>query len=155
MKLVTLKSHVHNVKKGTYTSILWERDAKTKKGCTDCVKKRVRATVRLGMNYENLSIVKAGRATGKMPTVSAGLTWGTWSEYPYFIKHTPKNSVETTYLRAYLGKGSNMQTEWYLNGRKVDKSAIAHLVLASELKETPIIDSTPITLKINDILAIG
>lgn len=155
MKLSTLRNRVYGIQKGAYTSILWERDAKTKKGCMDCVKKRVRATVRLGVNYENLSTVKTARATGSMPTVSSGLAWGKWSEYPYFIKHTPKNSVETTYLRAYLGKGSNMQTEWYLNGRKVDKSIIAPMVLSSELNNDPVLDEKPIVLKVNDILAIG
>ena len=77
------------------------------------------------------------------------------SEYPYFIKHTPKNSVETTYLRAYLGKGSHMETEWYLNGRKVDKAIIAPMVLSSELNNDPVMDEKPIVLKVNDILAIG
>lgn len=61
MKLSTLRNRVYGIQKGAYTSILWERDAKVKKGCMDCVKKRVRATVRLGVNYENLSTVKNAR----------------------------------------------------------------------------------------------
>lgn len=156
MTINTLRNHVMGIKKGAYTSILWERDAKTKKGCGDVIKKRVRATVRVGINYENLSTVKNSRKMGTMPSVSSGLTWGKWSEYPYFIKHTPKNSVaENTYLRAYLGKGSNMQVEWYLNGRKVSKEVIAPMVLSSELKNDEITDEKPIVLNIKDVLAIG
>ena len=33
MKLSTLRNRVYDIQKGAYTSILWERDAKVKKGC--------------------------------------------------------------------------------------------------------------------------
>ena len=48
-----------------------------------------------------------------------------------------------------------METEWYLNGRKVDKAIIAPMVLSSELNNDPVMDEKPIVLKVNDILAIG
>lgn len=155
MNLSTCRNRVYNIPKGSYTSVLWEREARVKKGCNDIIKKRVRATVRLGIDYENLASVKRSRATGVMSSVPSGLAWGKWNEFPYFIKHTPKNGSVTDYLRMYLGKGSNITTEWYLNGRKVDKAIIAPMVLASELKDEEITTESPITVKVADILAIG
>lgn len=155
MKATLVRSKVHSIRKGTFTSVLWERDAKVKKGCHDVVKKRVRATVRLGVNYENLSSVKHSRVSGTMPSAPSGLSWGKWSEFPYFIEHTPKGGVKTNYLRAYIGKGSNMHTEWFLNGHKVSKEVISPMALSSELKDDPIVDEKPIVLKFDDILSIG
>ena len=129
MKFATVKNKVHDIPKGAFTSVLWEREAKTKAGCFDIIKKRVRATVRVGIK--------------------------TWDEYPYFITHTPKNGDETKYLRAYIGKGSNMTTEWYLNGRKVDVEVVRPMLLASELKAEEITEEKPIVVKVNDILSIG
>lgn len=152
MKFATVKNKVHDIPKGAFTSVLWEREAKTKAGCFDIIKKRVRATVRVGINYENMATTQKKRADGKF---NKGLKWGTWDEYPYFITHTPKNGDETKYLRAYIGKGSNMTTEWYLNGRKVDVEVVRPMLLASELKAEEITEEKPIVVKVNDILSIG
>lgn len=155
MKYELLKNKVHNVHKGAFTSVLWERDAKTKKSCQDIIKKRVRATVRVGVDYENLSHIKQSRIDGSKPATSNGLTWGEWKEFPYFIEHTPKNGIKTKYLRAYLGKNAQVTTEWFMNGRKVTKDDISQLVLASELKDEPITEEKPIVVKVDDILSFG
>lgn len=153
MKYMTIKRKVKDIPKGAFTSVLWERQAKTKKSCTDIIKKRVRATVRIGVDYENLAVTKEYRtSTGKQ---SQGLMWGEWDVFPYFIKHTPKNGTETKYIRMYLGKGSNMNTEWYLNGRKVDKETIKPFILASELKDETIDNEKPVCVKVEDVLSIG
>lgn len=151
MKYATIKNKVRNIPKGQFCSILWERPAKVHKGCNDIITKRVRATARVGINYENMASTQEKRKDGRS---KCGLAWGEWDEYPYFIKYTPKDADKTFYLRAYLGKGANMSTEWFLNGMKVPKAVIEPMVLASELKENPITEEKPIVLKVQDILAI-
>ena len=151
MKFMTVKKKVHDIPKGQFTSILWERPAKVHKGCKDTIVKRVRATARIGINYENMASTQVKRSNGKF---ASGLAWGEWEDYPYFIKHTPKDGDLTHYLRAYLGKGSNVTTEWFLNGRKVPREVIEPMVLTSELKNEPITEEKPIILKTSDILAI-
>lgn len=151
MKFELVKNKVSSVRKGAFSSLLWERPVKTKKGCMDTITKRVRATVRFGIDYENMQSTKDIRATGKE---AAGLQWGTWKQFPYFIEHTPKTStIKQNYLRAYIGQGANIKTEYFLNGRKVDKSVIAPMCLASEIKEQE--SNRTITINIDNILAIG
>lgn len=149
MKFMTLNSKMKKVRKGAYTSLLWERPAKTKKSCTDIIVKRTRATVRLGINYDNMASTKEKRKLGEAPQVSAGLPWGEWLKYPYFIKHKDK-----TYLRAYSGKNANITTEWYMNGRKVNKADVAQYLLKSELQESSE-ENKVFCLNIDDILSIG
>lgn len=155
MKFMTLRNKVHKIKNGAYTSVLWEREARVKKGCMDVVKKRTRATVRIGLDYENLSVVKNSRKNGTMAATPAPLAWGSWDEFPYFIEHTNKSGQKIKYLRMYLGKGANTTTEWFLNGHKVSKEVVRPMLLASELKEEPIECEKPIVVKVNDILSIG
>lgn len=155
MKFMTLKNKVHKIQKGAYTSVLWEREAKVKKGCMDVVRKRTRATVRLGLDYENLSVVKEGRQKGTMNATPSPLAWGQWDEFPYFIRHKNKSGTETKYLRMYLGKGANITTEWFLNGHKVSKDVVRPLLLASELKDEAIECEKPVVVKVSDILSIG
>lgn len=153
MKLQIASKKVHDVRKGSYVSILWERDAKVKKNCSAIIKKRTKAVVRVGINYENMAVTKEKRQAG---IEAKGLQWGVWNDYPYFIKHTPKGSSACVdYLRAYMGNQSQVETEWFMDGRKVDKSQISDWLLASEKKNDEIQAGNPITIKVNDILSIG
>ncbi len=155
MKYMTVKNKVKDTRRGAFSSLLWEREVKTKKGCADCIKKRVRATVRFGIDYDHMKAVQEGRKDGILPSKNTGLPWGHWDEYPYFIEHTPKGAITPVhYLRAYIGTGANLTTTYYLNGREVDKKVIEPMVLKSELKDE-LVGEKPITVKVSDILAIG
>ena len=148
MKFDTLKKVVLATTKGSFHSILWERPMKTKKAFAwNTIVKRSAGVVRFGIEYDNMKAVQDKRQTGELPAQNAGLQWGTWALYPYFIQHNGK-----TYLRCATSKGNTIQTEYFLNGKKVDKSAIENMVLASEFRQTESLDV--FTLNTENILAI-
>ena len=130
MTFENLKKVVLSGAKGSFRSVLWERPMKTKKAFSNCViTKRTSAVVRFGVDYNNIKAVQEKRSNGELPNVNAGLPWGQWKMFPYFIEH--KGNM---YLRCAISPKNKMQTEYFLNGRKVEKSVIEGMVLASELK---------------------
>lgn len=147
-----IKEIISRKQPGTFTSILWERElpllARVKKENPQFnVKKRVRATVRLGVSYDNMASVQAKRATGELPSVNQGLTWGTWLEYPNFITHNGK-----TYLQCAEAPGSKMEVEYFINGRPANKEAVAVLCPKSAFTDHGQLDK--FTVNVDHILAL-
>lgn len=148
MTFENLKKVVLAGTKGSFRSILWERPMKTRKAFSNCViTKRTSAVVRLGVNYNNIKAVKEKRSGGELPNVNAGLPWGQWKMFPYFIEH--KGNI---YLRCAISPKNKMRTEYFLNGVKVEKSVIEGMVLAGELKGKENVDV--FTVNCENILAI-
>lgn len=119
-------------KRGAFRSILWERPLKTRKNVKDVIVKRTYGTaLRFGVAYDNLASTKQGRADGTLPAQNAGLIGREW-----IVPNLTLRSLKTgkTMLRVSLAKSSKFVTEYYLNGRKVDKAKIEPLVLKSEIR---------------------
>lgn len=146
MNYRTIRETIMKKQPGTFTSILWERPlpllAKVKKAAPQTIiTKRVRATVRLGVSYDNMASVQIKRATGELPAVNAGLQWGEWLEYPNFIQH--KGSV---YLQCAEAPGSAMTVEYFINGRKATKESVAALCPKSVFTDHGKLDKFTINL---------
>lgn len=149
MKFETLKRKVTGVTKGSFQSMVWERPMKTKKAFSgQTLVKRSTGVVRFGIVYDNMKAVQEKRQSGELPAENAGLQWGEWMMFPYFIKH--KGNV---YLRCAVSKGNAIQTEYFLNGVKVTKESIQHMLLASEMKSTSELDV--FSVNIENIIAVG
>ena len=119
--------------KGAFKSMVWERQLKTKKQYSDnIITKRTTGTaLRFGCSYENLKAVKEGRENGTKPEQNMGLTGRHWI-LPNVISQSDRTGK--TLLRVSLANNSKMETEYFLNGRKVSKEDIAPMCYASETK---------------------
>lgn len=149
MKFETLRRRVTGVAKGSFQSMVWERPVKTKKAFSgQTLVKRSTGVVRFGIVYDNMKAVQEKRSSGELPAENAGLQWGEWMMFPYFIKH--KGNV---YLRCAVSKGNAIQTEYFLNGVKVSKESVLHMMLASEMKSTSELDV--FSVNIENIIAVG
>ena len=118
MKFEELKTIVLNKPNGTYGRMVWEKELPVRKtfpGIT--VSKRSTATVRTGINYNNLASVNLKRTTGELPSTPQSLPWGEWAIYPHFIQHKGKS-----YLRVNLDGNNKIHTEYFINGSPATKA---------------------------------
>jgi len=145
MNVKTCKEVMVLVQKGRNVVIEWERNAKTFKGVSDKVTKAVRMVGRIGIEYDNMKVVKEKRESGELPSENAGLPWGKFEIYPYMIEHK-----EERYLRLYKGTDARVSPKvaWFKNGIEVDKEEVAPLLLASEFNSK---ESDCFTVKVRDI----
>lgn len=127
MTFKNLKEVVMSKGRGTIRSIVWERPVETLAAFRgNIIMKRTSTTVRLGVDYNNISAVKKMRESGELPASDTGMRYGQWKYFPYFIESKGK-----LYLRcATFGK--HPKTVYFLNGRKVEKSEILHMLPAKE-----------------------
>ena len=88
------------------------------------ITKVVLCTVRCGIEYRNLKVVKE---SGKEPQ---GLSWGEWSDYPYLITHKGNR-----YLRLYLGQA--MKVFYLVDGVKVSNDVAKAMLPKSKPSEKP------------------
>lgn len=138
---------INKKQKGCFRGIEWEKRLPTKKGFENMVVKKIsRGVVRFGVEYEHIGSIKAARKSGTLPTQSAGLTWGTWYKYPYFIEHKGN-----TYLRCTKSKKNKLHSEYYLNGVKVLPESIKHMCLASAFTSN---ESEVFTLNVENVTKI-
>lgn len=119
-------------KRGAYRAVVWERPLKTRKDVKDVVVKRTYGTgLRFGVCYDNMASTQKGRADGTLPAENQGLRGREW-----LIPQLTLRSLKTgnTLVRLSLAQSSTFNTEYFLNGRKVEKAEIEPLVLKSEIK---------------------
>ena len=152
MNYRTLRQAIMQKPNGSFTSLLWERPCKVlakvaKEHPELVVTKRVRATVRLGVQYDNMASVQEKRASGELPAVNAGLTWGTWLDYPNFIQYKGK-----IYLQCAEAPNSPMDVEYFINGRRATKEAAQVICPKSEFTDHGKLDK--FTVNIEHILNI-
>jgi hypothetical protein len=142
--------------KGQHIPVVWERKLKTIKNVTATVTKRTTAYVRTGINYANLGVVKEGIANGERGPVEP-LPWGQWKQFPFVIVHTPKNSVETEYVRMYPAVFDNLtkniRADYAINGVPATRDEAKRLCLASEFPVEK--ELVCFTVKANDIVSVG
>lgn len=117
-------------KKGQIATLTTERDMKMRKG-QPLVTKRSTFQCRVGVNYDNIAVVKDKRANGTLPAESAGLPWGEWLAFPYTIAH----KGEVYFRCTMLHNNFIPKTTFYLDGNEIDKADVKLMCLASEFNE--------------------
>lgn len=111
------------------------------------ITKRSFAVVRFGVEYDHMKAVQLKRESGELPAQNAGLKWGEWEMFPYFIRHNG-----SMYLRCNPSHNNPVTTEYYLNGVKVDKAQIENMCLASEFRKTEALDT--FTVNVENVIAV-
>lgn len=129
-------------KKGQFGTIQWRKALKTYKGTTDKIEKSVTMSMRAGIDYDNMAIVKEKRVNGELPSENAGLPWGKWVAFPYLILHKEKH-----YVRVYPNGNGKIETEYFCNGAPTTLNEIRHLLLASEIPSGEHPDCITVTLE--------
>lgn len=97
------------------------------------IKKVVKRTARVGINYENLSSTKIKRQVENLEKDSKSthaLPWGVWKKFPYVISHKGVN-----YLRFYRAPNEFKQVMYLLDGKPVNAMQIVHMLRSGELDE--------------------
>lgn len=134
----TLKS-----KKGQFTRAAWVRDCKVKVGAPS-IRKATVMTVRAGIEYDNMKVVKDKRESGELPAENAGLPWGEWEVYPYLIQH---HGIR--YARLYPMASSNTQVAYFMDGKERTFEEVEQYLLASEKRKQK---GDCITVKLADLV---
>ena len=116
---------------GSFRSIMWERQVKTKKayGGEVIVKRTSAYGVRMGVNYDKMQKVQMARLSGDKPAENAGLIGRSWV-IPNLVLESNKTGRKL--LRVATCANSKFVTEYFLNGRKVNKEDIEYMLLSSE-----------------------
>jgi len=135
-------------RKGQIVTIKTTRPVKMKKGQV-AVNKTSELQCRVGVNYDNITAVKEGRADGTLPKENAGLPWGEWLEFPYTIGHKGETYVRCT----MLNNGYRRAPVFTLaDGTVVDRATVQAGALASEFKEGD--DSTVFNIKLSSLIEV-
>lgn len=120
-------------KHATFTSLVYERECKTKKSCESQIVKHTEVhSIRVGADYENLSSTKEGRAYGSLPETNVGLNGLEWKKFPYLLVN-PKTGRE--FIRIELTKKTKFKSQFIENGLEVNKCDIEEMLLASEKRK--------------------
>lgn len=146
--------------KGQIMPCVIQNTVKTLKGVSAVVVKRNSCYIVAGIDYANRKEVREAIEAGQRGEVQP-LPWGTWGEYPYIIKHTPKGANEVNeYIRLYPPTEIQAQTfnlksrvEFFADGRPIDRqTAIQYCGTKAESS-----DSVPmaITPNVASIVSIG
>lgn len=117
-------------RKGQIVTIQTTRAMKVRKG-QDPIQKHSEFQCRVGVNYDNIQAVKDKRAEGQLPAENAGLPWGEWVDFPYFIAHKGEYYVRCTVLRNAHRKAPS----YTQNDVEITKEQAEVMCLASEFRE--------------------
>lgn len=118
-------------RKGQIVTVKTERPVKMKKG-QPVVIKTSEFQCRVGVNYDNVAVVKEARENGDLPAENAGLPWGEWIEFPYTIGHKGE-----TYIRCTMANSKFRREPVFtlIDGTVIEKAKVKLGALASEFKE--------------------
>lgn len=118
-------------RKGQIVTVKTERPVKMKKG-QPIVIKTSEFQCRVGVNYDNVAVVKEARENGDLPAENAGLPWGEWIEFPYTIGHKGE-----TYIRCTMANSKFRREPVFtlIDGTVIEKAKVKLGALASEFKE--------------------
>ena len=150
MKFETIARIVMNERKGAFTAMEWQKELPVRANFKNTFKvtKVTKGVVRFGVQYDNIKNVQEKRENGVLPTQNAGLTWGEWSIYPYFIKHKGAD-----YVRCSLSKNNPIVTQYFINGRPATKAECEAICTKAAFSSGEIPDI--MTIKAENILKIG
>ena len=148
MKYDILKKVVTGKQRGSFSSMVWEKQLPTKKAYSNhIITKRSNGVVRFGVEYDNMKNVQEKRENGILPNQNNGLKWGEWSVYPYFIKHKGN-----TYLRCTESKNNKIETEYFIDGKKASKEEVLPYCLKSAFTNHGEMDC--FTVNIDNIISV-
>lgn len=88
--------------------------------------KRTKGVFRGGINYANLTPVKAGIEAGERGPVGP-LPWGEWEIFPHLIQHKGSR-----YCRLYPATGGRVETEYFVDGEPSTKEDFEALLRPSD-----------------------
>ena len=135
-------------RKGQIVTVKTERPVKMKKN-QPAYTKTSEFQCRVGVNYDNIAVVKEGRADGTLPAENAGLPYGEWLEFPYTIAHKGDIHIRCTMLKNNFRKSA----VFMLDGVVVDKEVVQAGALASEFKESTG-DNAVFNIKLSNLLEV-
>lgn len=118
--------------KGSFVKANWKSNPKPAAAHKGVLLEKVTSAVcRAGINFANLSAVKAGIESGERGEVQE-LPWGTWKQFPHVIEHKGEE-----YIRLYPSDGNNHHATslYYTNGVEVTKEEFAKYLTPSEAKK--------------------
>lgn len=135
--------------KGQFVRAAWKSNPKpaaAHKGIL--LEKRTTTIVRSGVEFANLSSVKAGIEDGTRDAPGE-LPWGSWVHYPYLIKHN-----ESYYCRLYPTDAVPF-VKYYVNNEEVAKDVYASYLTPSEAKKMSGDSERPecFTIKLENVLS--
>lgn len=81
--------------KGSFVKLAYKKPMKMRKGQPQLYKVW-QGIVRPGVVYDNIGVVKEGRADGTLPEENAGLPYGEWEKFPYTIMHNGNRQFRFT-----------------------------------------------------------
>lgn len=124
-----VKTVVNACKPGTIHTMVYQKQLKTLKGVEDVITKRTTTQCRFHVNYENIKVVKDYKATHDLGEKAGQLQGVEWVD----DKHNfLKNKSGAIQLRCSRANGNKTVSEYYKNGKLVDKTEIQALCLKSE-----------------------
>lgn len=135
--------------KGQFMRAAWKSNPKPAAAHKDVVlEKRTTTIVRSGLEFQNLSSVKAGIEAEERGPVQE-LPWGSWVFYPYLIKHN-----ESYYCRLYP-TDSIPTVRYFVNGEETSKDVFATYLTPSEAKKLTGDKEKPecFTIKMENVLS--
>ena len=120
--------------KGQFMRAAWKSNPKPAASFKDVVlEKRTTTIVRSGLEFQNLSSVKAGIESGDRGEVQE-LPWGgEWVHYPYLIKQEKEGNTKY-YLRMYP-TDSIPTVKYFVDSEEIDKEKFASYLTPSEAKK--------------------
>lgn len=149
MDFVNVIEVIKGYRKGRFISVKFSRPMKTLARYRDMnLVKTTSATVRLGIDYDNMKVVAKKRTAGELPVVNSGLPWGQWRIPGYIIEHKLN-----MYLRAYVVPGTRPKSRYYIDGKEVSRDYAMQFCLGSESKSEN--DTGCITVNIENIVELG
>jgi len=129
-------------KAGTYAQATWQKQIKTPAKSGLVVVKQSTATVRAGIEFQNLA-QNSERVTGPLP-------WGVWLMKPWVITH--KGGL---YYRLYLSEGWKVAQTFTIDGQTATKEEAKSVTLPSEWPKPTKEKVMTFTPKAENVLAIN
>lgn len=148
---------IRDIKKGTFTRIIYTSEptlsAAGKKAGVSIIK-HTEKTVRLGVAYQNMQVVKETEAARTEPKREV-TPWCHWEVEDVLAKHNTKDAYYLAF--SYVnGTGHNTKSEYYLNGKviSVEELKESGFIVPSYFKEGK---EMPVTQRVNidNIIQIG
>ena len=134
--------------RGQLASLRTVRPIKVRKGRAEILKDST-FTCRVGVNYDNIAVVKEGREDGSLPAENAGLPWGEWLVFPYVIAHKGNHYFRCT---AVHNDNAIPRVIYSRNGVEITKAEAMVDGLASEFYEK---EGEVFTVKVESITEIN
>lgn len=139
--------------KGQFMRAAWKSNPKPAAAHKNVVlEKRTTTIVRSGLEFQNLSSVKAGIEEGTRGEVGS-LPFGEWAYYPYLIKYEKEGNTNY-YLRMYP-TDSIPTVRYFVDGNETTKDVFATYLTPSEAKKLTGDKEKPecFTIKMENVLS--